>query len=76
MIITLESIGKIKAGKERQESGLKNISLMNSLRKHQQTLKWLLGFEWLLIPYDYLILTFIGLFQQAKIHFRQPNSLF
>ena len=38
--------------------GLKNISFLNSVRKRQQTLKWLLDFEWLLIPYDYLILTF------------------
>jgi len=28
------------------------------VRKRQETLKWLLYFDWLLTSYDYLILTF------------------
>ena len=33
-------------------------NLTSALRKRQQTLKWLLDFDWLLRSCDYLILTF------------------
>ena len=37
---------------------LENIFFTSAVRKHQQTLKCLLDFDWLLRLYNYLILTF------------------
>ena len=56
--ITLEGTEKIKTEKKWQQNSLKNIFFTSALRKRQQTLKWLLDFEWLLRSYDYLILIF------------------
>ena len=42
IVITLEGIQKLqteKKNKKRQQSSLRNISLKNAVRKHQQTLK-------------------------------------
>ena len=52
IIITLEGIEK----KKKTQNTLKNIFF--ALSKRQQTLKWLLEFDWLLRSFDYLILTF------------------
>ena len=54
--ITLEGIEKIKTEKKRQQNTLQNIFFTSAVRKGQQTLKWLLDFDWLLRSYDYLIL--------------------
>ena len=51
--ITLEGIEKIKT-----EKNDNNIFFTSAVRKRQQTLKWLLDFDWLLRSYDYLILIF------------------
>ena len=40
------------------EYNLNNNSFINAVRKRQQTLYWLLDFDWLLTACDYLILTF------------------
>ena len=50
IIITLE-------GTE-ETNTLTDIFFTSAVRKRQQTLKWLLDFDWLLRSYDYLILTF------------------
>ena len=55
--ITLEGTEKIKTEKNDNET-LKNIFFTSAVRKRQQTLKWLLDFDWLLRSYDYLILIF------------------
>ena len=55
--ITLEGIEKIKTEKNNNKT-LKNIFFISAVRKRQQTLKWLLDFDWLLRSYDYLILIF------------------
>ena len=67
--LTLEGIEKIKTEKKMTTNTLKNIFFTSAVRKRQQTLKWLLDFDWLLRSYDYLILIFIGLFQRAKMYF-------
>ena len=52
--ITLEGIEKIKTEKKKwQQNTLKNIFFTSVVRKRQQTLKWLLDFDWLLRSYDY-----------------------
>ena len=56
--ITLEGIKKIKTEKMTTKHTLKNIFFTSAVRKRQQTLKWLLDFDWLLRSYDYLILIF------------------
>ena len=56
--ITLEGTEKIKTKKKWQQNSLKNIFFTSAVRKRQQTLKWLLDFDWLLRSYDYLILIF------------------
>ena len=48
--ITLEGTEEIKTPK--------NIFFTDAVTKRQQTLKWLLDFDWLLRSYDYLILIF------------------
>ena len=55
--LTLEGIEKIKTEKNDNKT-LKNIFFTSAVRKRQQTLKWLLDFDWLLRSYDYLILIF------------------
>ena len=55
--ITLEGIEKIKTEKNGNKT-LKNILFTSAVRKCQQTLKWLLDFDWLVRSYDYLILIF------------------
>ena len=50
--ITLEGIEEIKTLKN------DNKTLRSAVRKCQQTLKWLLDFDWLPRSYDYLILIF------------------
>ena len=47
-----------KNRKKWQQNTLKNIFFTSAVRKRQQTLKWLLDFDWLLRSYDYLILIF------------------
>ena len=56
IIITLEGIEKINIEKMTTKHTLKNI--LFTMSKRQQTLKWLLEFDWLLRSYDYLILAF------------------
>ena len=57
--ITLEGIEEIKTEKNNNNKTLlKNIFFTSAVRKRQQTLKWLLDFDWLLRSYDYLILIF------------------
>ena len=75
IIITLEGIERINTEKMATKRSEEYI-FTSDVRKRQQTLKWLLDFDWLLTSYDYLILTFIGSFQRAKIHFSPPNSPF
>ena len=53
--ITLEGIEKIKTEKNDNKT-LKNIIFTSAVRKRQETLKWLLNFDWLLRSYDHLIL--------------------
>ena len=48
----------ILARAARRQNSLKNIFFTSAVRKRQQTLKWLLDFDWLLRSYDYLILIF------------------
>ena len=47
-----------KNWKKWQQNTLENIFFTSAVRKRQQTLKWLLDFDWLLRSYDYLILIF------------------
>ena len=57
--ITLEGTEKIKTEKKKwQQNTLNNIFFTSAVRKHQETLKWLLDFDWLLRSNDYLILIF------------------
>ena len=53
--ITWEGIEKIKNKKKTYQM---NVSFTNAVRKGQQTLYWLLNFDWLPTSYDYLTLTF------------------
>ena len=46
------------ARQQNKQNALKNIFFTSAVRKRQQTLKWLLDFDWLLRSYDYLILIF------------------
>ena len=55
---TLEGIEEIKTEKKMTTKHSKNIFFTNAVRKRQQTLTWLLDFDWLLRSYDYLILIF------------------
>ena len=75
IIITLEGIEETSTEKMTTKHSEEYLFFTSSVRKHQQTLKWLLDFDWLLRSYDYFIL-FIGLFQLAKIHFSPRNSPF
>ena len=53
IIITFEGIKKINT-----EKMTKHSDIFFAASKRQQTLKWLLEFDWLLRSYNYLILTF------------------
>ena len=56
IIITLEDIEKINT--EKMTTKHSEECFFFAVSKRQQTLKWLLEFDWLLRSYDYLILTF------------------
>ena len=58
IIITLEDIEKIKTEKNDNKTLRRIFFFTSAVRKRQQTLKWLLDFDWLLRSYDYLILIF------------------
>ena len=69
IIITLEGIEERNTAKMTTKHS-EEYFFTSAVRKCQRTLKWLLDFDWLLRSYDYLILTFIGLFH---IHFSPPK---
>ena len=56
--ITLEGIEEIKTEKNDNKTLPRIFFFTSAVRKRQQTLKWLLDFDWLLRLYDYLILIF------------------
>ena len=57
IIITLEGIEEINT-EEMKTKHSEEYLFTSAVRKRQQTLKWLLDFDWLLRSHDYLILTF------------------
>ena len=58
IIITLEGIERINTEKMTTKRSKEYFFFTSDARKCQQTLKWLLDFDWLLTSYDDLILTF------------------
>ena len=73
IIITLDGIERINTEKMTTKRSEEYFFFTSDVSKRQQTLKWLIDFDWLLAStYDYLILTFHWFILARQIlHFSQ-----